>query len=274
MGKLRIGKRWIFTAAIALLLVTPAGALAESTCSSELQSTRTVGEAGQVPLGGAARTMLMTKTKQIPFGSGRGSEQRTYVIGAEPDLDPSASVLAEASGDLETSDGEAIPQELVETSATVSKFGDVRLHVCVDASDADRGRYVGAIQVGGAGIQTGSQPLEVTLREPLWLAIVLALAGMLVGLLLKGLADLSKDAEAKVQWKWIGPYVGRPAFWSGVLLGAVFIGLSLWQLYDLNPTWGSAMDLFKIFAAGIALQVTGTTAVDVVKPFKVDADGN
>jgi hypothetical protein len=271
-------ERWRITrvatlfASVFLALAFGAGtAVASESCpQADSAGTPEQSDVQQVPLGSEGKSELTVKTKQYAFGEGRDPLQRTIVLSAKPKLKAGATVIAEVAGDLETEEGGAFPVEGVTTAATVNKLGNVRLSLCLDPSEPEevgRGRYVGAVQVGGPGIETASVPLEVTLRKSICLALVLALIGMLFGLAVKMLADLSKDPKAKIKGRWIKAYMARGGFWSAVLLGFAGVGLSLWQLYDLNPIWGAPEDLFKIWAAGAALQVSGTTLVDFFKPF-------
>lgn len=216
--------------------------------------------------------MTLTPTiETFSFGGGRGTTDRSIPLAATPKLSPGATVVAELAGDLETEGGgDSFPVEGVTLAPTVTQFGDVRLFVCLDPQQpesVERGRYLGTVQVGGPGIETGTATLEVQLRAAPALAIVTAVIGLLIGLLLKMLADLNKDPKAKVSVAWIKDYVGRGAFAVGLLFGLVAVAASYFQLYDNSPIWGSGEDIFKIFIAGVTLQITGTTAVDFFKPF-------
>ena len=226
-----------------------------------------------VPLGEAGATSeLTTKAQQFAFGSERELENRTIVLPAKPKLSADAPLIAEAAGDLEMEGGgDSFPLEGIGVTAKVTELGAVQLKICLDPEQPEevgRGRYVGAIQVGGPGIETATVSLEVTLRESILLALVLAVVGMLVGLWAKMYTDLGKDPEASISLDWMGKYVKRAAFGTAVLLGILGVALSLVQLYGDNPTWGSARDMFAIFIAGVGLQVTGSTLVDFVAPFK------
>lgn len=229
---------------------------------------------GQTTLGAsseAPKVQLTPKVVTYSFGGGRGTSDRTLHLTATPKLKPGTQLIASPAGDLEAQGGvDSFPEGGVVVSASVTELGDVRVLLCLDPQQPEevgRGRYLGTVQIGGPGIETGTVTVEAQLRDPISLAIILAFAGMLVGLALKMLADLTKDPDSTWSLAAIRAYVGRVGFVTSVVLGLVGIGLSLWQLYENSPIWGSAEDMFKIFAAGVALQITGTTVVDFFKPF-------
>lgn len=250
---------------IAFLVQAP-GAGAEVKCEDKGQAlSRGIPPATEAA---ADQVKLSAKTQQFTFGEDRDEMARTIVLAAEPDLPAGAKLVAEPAGDLEAEGGgDSFPLQDVTSKAVVNGFGDVLLTVCLDAKDVGRGRYVGSVQVGGVNVTTASVALEATLRDSFLLALILALFGMIIGLGAKVLADLTKDPEAEVKRAWIAQYVRRGAFAVAALLGLLGVVVSLWKIYDLDPTWGSSEDLVKIVLAGVALQVTGGTFVDFVKPF-------
>lgn len=255
-------------------MLTPAAARAQSSCSPSSSATAKPenGRTASLSEGVDGNVELTAKTEQFVLGDGRGPAHRTIVLEAKPRLPPGATLIAEPVEDFEAEGGgTSFPLEGVVVTPAVTSFGAVQLKICIDPQHPEavgRGRYVGAIQVGGPGIETATVPVELTLRTPIWLAIGLALGGLLFGLALKMAADLNKDPNAQIDRTWMAKYVKRGAFVTAVLLGFAGVGLNLWQLYDANPIWGSSADFFKIFAAGVALQVTGSTAIDFFSPFK------
>jgi hypothetical protein len=208
----------------------------------------------------------------LEFDGKRGISDRAEVVQASPALSPDALIVAEVESDLERTDrGDSFPLEGVSVVSRVMPSGDLQLRVCLDTSKehVEPGRYAGAIQITGSEIQGTAIPLEATLSAEPWIALLCILSGLIVGLLLKALADLEKEENTKVDWPSLQRYIRRPAFVTAVVLGLLGAAISYFAVYGTNDTWGTtSLDYVRLVAVGVFGQVTGMTAVDVVSPFK------
>jgi hypothetical protein len=90
--------------------------------------------------------------------------------------------------------------------------------------------------------------------------------GLILGLAIKSAADLSQSTPGRLRGQVVKDHVFRPAFVLSLLVGAVGVLVTYDQLYDANPVWGQTADHVKIFAAGVTLQVTGMTVLDLLRP--------
>ena len=62
-------------------------------------------------------------------------------------------------------------------------------------------------------------------------------------------------------------HVTQPAFLVAVLTGVAASFIAYTQLYASNAVWGSTDDHTKLMLAGVAVQVTGMTASDLISPY-------
>jgi hypothetical protein len=143
--------------------------------------------------------------------------------------------------------------------------GFISFSICLDADveNVEEGRYNGTIQLTGPLVETTPVPLEATLRAPRSYAMAAILLGLVLGLLLKMYGDLRREAGASAK-----AYVKRPEMIYSVLVGLGVGYLSYVNLYQESDVWGSGADWLKLSMVGVAAQVTGMTALDLVKPFK------
>jgi hypothetical protein len=196
-------------------------------------------------------------------------EHRSFSVQSPP-LDPRRTLTAELSGDMQRGDGGVFPASQITVMPSISKLGLISLSVCADSRGpvaVGRGVYTGAIVLGGAGITTTAVPLTITIRSPSKTAIIYIALGAFLGLILKALADLAK-ASKDITFNWIWKYLTQVGLWTGVVTAFVAGIISYLTVYDQNATWGTSSDKLKLFLAAIALQTTGMTLTDVIKPFK------
>ena len=205
---------------------------------------------------------------RFDFDNYRGTSDHTISVRATPALPPDAQIAAEVDGDLYRSDGgDTFPQEavVVQQPRIARGGGSVRFSICLDpgVENVEDGRYIGTVQLTGPLVESTAIPIEATLRAPRWFAISAILLGLALGLLLKMAGDLRKEAGGSVR-----TYVRRMDFVYAVLIGVLVGIISYVQLYESSDVWGTGNDWLKLAMVGIAAQVTGMTALDLVKPFK------
>jgi hypothetical protein len=182
-------------------------------------------------------------------------------------------VFADVESDLSRADGkDSFPVEDVSVIPRVMSSGDVQLKVCLDpeVEHVEPGRYVGAIQLRGPDVKGTAIPLAATLSAPREIPIACIFAGLIIGVLLKALADLqTENRESNGKRPSLRDYHRRPAFWTALLVGLLGGVSSYFAVYGTDDTWGTTtLDYVKLLAAGVSVQVTGMTAVDVIAPFR------
>lgn len=207
---------------------------------------------------------------EIEFAGRRGTTDRTIAIDTSADLEPSAIVVAEVIGDLQAlgRSRDSFPAGGIAVQPVRSRSGALTLDLCLDPQRPENvrpGHYFGRIRLSGS-VEPATIPLEVLVRDPAWVAIAWAVAGLIVGLALKTAGDLTQASPDRLGRGSLIQHVRRPAFALAVLVGAVGVLVTYDQLYDASPVWGQTADHVKIFAAGVTLQVTGMTVVDLLRP--------
>jgi hypothetical protein len=211
-----------------------------------------------------------SRTLKVNLGSDDKAQTRIFSI-VSPPLSKGRTVLAEVDGDLERSDSATFSAGQTAVAPGVTPLGDIVLNVCLDPTMPESvgpGRYLGAISIGGPGIETTSFPLEVTRQASGWTAVLWIALGTLLGIVLKMFTDLRKTEGVTVSWADIKKYVAQGVLYVAILTGVVAAVVDFLGLYEPNPAWGSSLDEVKIFVAAVALQATGMTLTDVIKPFK------
>lgn len=207
---------------------------------------------------------------EIEFAGRRGTTDRSISIETSADLEPGAIVVAEVRGDLQAvgRSRDTFPAEGIIAQPVRSPSGALTLDLCLDPrrpEDVRPGHYFGEIRLSGS-VERKTILLEVMVRDPAWVAIAWAVAGLIFGLALKTAADLTQASPERLDRAALLAHMRRPSFATAVLVGAVGVLVTYDQLYDASPVWGQTADHVKIFAAGVTLQVTGMTVVDLLRP--------
>jgi hypothetical protein len=249
-----------------------------------------------------------TETVRFPFDEDRGSESRSFTLEARPPLGKARKVDVELGGDLLDEDGRAFPEDQIDVTVERSTFGNVKATMKLDPDDVEPGEYTGTLTVAGKRIEPGAVTVSATLRDAKSKAIVWALLGFFIGLLVKVAGDFSRmkpgpietaaarlldehthdaklartatTAEA-VAASNVGqaaegkrPFKAKEYFWSGsfassLLLGLLGAGTAYALAYLSNDTWGAdSLDNWKVAAAAFAGVLTGVSGADLVKPFR------
>lgn len=207
---------------------------------------------------------------RVAFNGKRGMTDKTVTVGASPPLATDADIFAEIESDFERGDGgDTFPLEAISVSARVTRAGNVRVFVCLDSDQPEfvqTGRYLGAIRLIGSNVESLAIPVEVTLKDPGWKAVLWIAFGLLFGLGLKTATDFNTKA-ASLSKATLKDFVTQPAPYLAILTGIVGGFLSYSQLYAGNPAWGTNPDHVKLMLSGVAIQVTGMTASDLISPY-------
>lgn len=215
-----------------------------------------------------------TAPVRFDFDNHRGTSDHTISLRASPALERGAEIAAEVEGDLYRADGgDTFPAEAVVVSPprVAQSGGFVRVPICLDSTveNVDEGRYIGTVQLTGALIEPTAIPLEATLRAPRRSAIAAIVFGLALGLLLKVGGDLKREGDDGPSLRTsVARYVKRVEFVYAFLVGVLVGVISYVQLYEASDVWGTGPDWLKLTMVGVAAQVTGMTALDIVKPFK------
>lgn len=255
---------------VALLVAAPDAAQGEQgpRCPDETKAPPAK-KAQQVPEP-QARSNLTSRAVRIDFGSKRMKTDRTIGLTATPRLRPRTRMFADVGADLTRADGgDSFPVEGIVLKPSVSQAGNLRLSICLDPERPEQvevGRYTGVIELIGEQIEATAIPLEVTLKSSVWVAILWSTIGIVVGIMLKALADLKSSLGKAPSWKQLFGYLGEPWVIGAILIGALGALAAIYGVYDTNETWGTTGDGGKLLAGAVVVQVTGMTAVDVVKP--------
>lgn len=239
----------------------------ESRCVDRATSTRAPAAPRKVKISPIKPT---SRTLKVNLGSDSKPQTRRFAI-VSPPVSRSRRLLAEIDGDLEAADSSTFAAGQTAVSPQITPLGQVTLEVCLDPATPERvgaGRYLGAISLGGKGVETTSFPLEVTVQSSGWIAALWIAIGTLFGILLKMFTDLRKTEGVQVSGAGIKKYWQQGNLYVALLTGVVAAIVDFLALYEPNPSWGSSLDEVKIFAAAVALQTTGMTITDVIKPFK------
>jgi hypothetical protein len=195
---------------------------------------------------------------------------KAVTVVATPPLATTAEVFAEVESDFERGDGgDTFPLEGITVSTDVTRAGNIRLSICLDADRPEyvhTGRYLGSVRLVGSDVESTALPIEVTLKDQRWKVLAWMLAGLIFGLALKAATDFN-NAKTTLSSKTLLDYVTQPAFSLAVLTGILGATFAYTQLYDANPAWGTNADHVKVLLAGVALQVTGMTASDLISPY-------
>jgi uncharacterized membrane protein YeaQ/YmgE (transglycosylase-associated protein family) len=217
-----------------------------------------------------ALVRLTSRTLKVSLGSDSGPQVRTFAIQTPP-LKSTQKLFVEPEGDLERSDAATFPADQINVAHHVTPLGHIVIEVCLDPQiprGVAPGRYLGAIGVGGPGIETTAFPLEVTVQGAESEAIIWIVLGTVIGLVAKMLIDIAKAPNTAVSWATVWGYVRQGVFLVAIVTAIVGAIVNFLALYEPDPTWGSSFDEIKIFVAGVVLQTTGTTLTDLVKKYE------
>lgn len=195
---------------------------------------------------------------------------KAVIVMATPGLPRDATVVAEVESDFERGDGgDTFPLEAVAVTARVTAAGNVRLTVCLDSDRPEHvqtGRYLGSIRLIGPDVSATALPVEVTLKDSATAALLWIVLGLVLGLCFKIATDF-KAKDQKLSRNAVKDYLTQPAFLLAVLTGVAASFIAYTQLYASNAVWGSTDDHTKLMLAGVAVQVTGMTASDLISPY-------
>jgi hypothetical protein len=181
---------------------------------------------------------------------------------------PSGQVLsADVEGDLVRTDRSAIfsEEQVVPHVRVEPDGGQITLIVCFAGSSprqVDAGKYEGAIQIRGPGVEELSIPVIATVRFPNgWIAWIVAFLSVGLGLLAKGLGDIATRREGlpdpraggrvgrsqrtqrrETLFHDLTEYFREPLTVVSGILGLGLAAYAVFTLYLANPTFGGPQD--------------------------------
>jgi hypothetical protein len=213
---------------------------------------------------------------RLRFDDARGVASDVVVLSnLRPDvsLAPGDRIQAEISGYLTSGDRPIYPSAMnphVEV-VRITPAGNVEICFELDAdhvSGAHPGEYAGTVFVSGEdlAVQTAI-PVAVTFRSSRSLALSLAFAGVLLGLLVKMFTELAAARRGPPgPPRSLRQYVAQWTFPAALILGAIAGWLGYVQNYDGSAVWGSkSADTFKLFATCFAFQLGTVGGMDLAR---------
>jgi hypothetical protein len=125
------------------------------------------------------------------------------------------------------------------------------------------GRYAGNVYLRADNYSDVKIPTVVTLRADRSKAIVLAFAGVAIGLVVKLLTELTSAQRSG------SPAAPRLLHWSvalAIILGIVTGWLGYIEIYDSNETWGvNGSDSLKLFGTCFGFQMGSIGGADIAR---------
>jgi hypothetical protein len=142
----------------------------------------------------------------------------------------------------------------------------VRVCLVIDPGATENlhpGRYTGNVYLRAENYSDVKIPTVVTLRAHRNKAIVLAFAGVVVGLVVKLLTELISAQRSGI------PAAPRLLHWSvalAIILGVVTGWLGYIEIYDSNETWGvNGSDSLKLFGTCFGFQMGSIGGADIAR---------
>jgi hypothetical protein len=238
------------------------------------------GEACSTPEeGGPAGEWVDSTDETVTLAIGAGGDALDVVIPNEHTLRrtialvPSVPLLsgqtlaADVEGDLVRTDRAAIfsEEQVIPTVQVAEDRAQITLTVCFAGSSpyqVDAGKYEGAIQIRGPGVEQLSIPVIATVRFPNgWLAWIVAFLSVGLGLLAKGLGEIAARREGSNEpraggrldraqrarrretlFHDLGEYFREPLTVVSGILGFGLAAYAVFTLYLANPTFGGPQD--------------------------------
>jgi hypothetical protein len=174
---------------------------------------------------------------------------------------------ADVEGDLVRTDRSAIfsEEQVVPDVDVAPDRAQITLTVCFAGTSphqVDAGKYEGAIQIRGAGVEQLSIPVIATIRFPNgWIAWIVAFLSVGLGLLTKGLGEIATRRERPIDARAgdrldraqrtrrrqtllhdLGEYFREPLTVVSGILGLGLAAYAVFTLYLANPTFGGPQD--------------------------------
>ena len=259
--------------ALAFLVLTPPSASASTAEQAEPISRcpeqESVGADSDAPAQDLVK-LSRDDPVRVAYDGKRGMTDTSFTVSASRPLQRDADMFAEVESDFERGDGgDTFPLEAITVDASVTRAGNVRVFLCLDADrpeHVESGRYLGAIRLAGSDVEPLAIPVEVSIKDQKWIAAAWIVLGIVFGLGLKTTTDWSTKGT-QLSRAALRTFVRQPAPYLALLTGVVGAFISYTQLYEPNPAWGATADHVKLMLAGVAIQVTGMTATDLVSPY-------
>ena len=263
-------------APIALVVASVAAAGSGSSSSCVLEAPPADGSTPVVSKGAVLKRD--SEGFRLHFGDARDTRADLVVLPFERgELEPGDRAYPSMSEPLRSSDWTILParDSAGNTSPSWgSHITQTGVEVCIeiDASliDAHPGRYAGSIGVVGPDLDVGSTvPVEVTFRSSRFLAVAIAFAGVLLGLLVKMFTELAaanRSSQVTGVPRTAPEYLKDWSFRAAIILGAIAGALGYVEIYAVDPTWGtSPTDWLKLFGTCFAFQLAGIGGVDLAR---------
>jgi hypothetical protein len=250
----------------------------------------------------ATKVVPQTETIRFPFREDQDPQTRSFTLEARPPLPKDLKARYEVAGDLIDEEGDAFPESQIRVKVKRADLGNVKVRVRLDPKDrveVEPGEYTGTLTVAGKKIEPGAVTIDASIRDPKAKAIVWALLGFLIGLLVKIAGDFSRMKPGRIEqavattlmrsrtattavkrealervaqgerYFKLRQYFLSGSFASSFLLGVLGAGSAYALAYLGNDSWGADdLDNWKVAAAAFAGVLTGVSGADLIKPFR------
>lgn len=270
----------MLNAAAWLTLAGLLAAVAGTASASAAETQRCGGRGGGTPPetrgSDLGKFLVGTKSFALPFDEHRDPLTRTISVPAYTNLVAPRNVTASIDEDLVSERGHSIGFG-VTAAAEVVKIGNLAdpttIRVCVrldprTLGDFRPGRYTGTVVLRADNFQEAAIPISATFRAPRSDGLKMAVAGVLLGLVVKMLTELGSVRRARGQnpKATVREYFLQWSFPLAIILGVLTGWLGFVEIYESSATWGvGGADSLKLFGTCFGFQMGSIGGADMTK---------
>jgi hypothetical protein len=226
---------------------------------------------------GDQNNYFQVSKKRFHFAFGEHRTARSQTIKVEAYLATPKNLTATV---YEFVDPEGISVGGFETSVGLVHAGDLSHPALIDVcilldpariADLHAGRYEGTLVLRADNYrQDASIPISATFRAPRDEGKKMAVAGVLIGLIVKTLTELGSARRSKRRVRGLDALRAYFLQWSfplAIILGVLAGWLGFLEMYESNDTWGvgDGTDSLKLFATCFAFQMGSIGSADMTK---------
>lgn len=252
---------------LAVFCLTPslASATPDRECSAKYGSSNQSGEKLATPV------TLESEGPADPINMGglRGTGMTDITVNASPPLPQSVSpeeITIEAPKRIARNESGLstayLPDPTFSKPRIIEHGKVIAFTMCVDASEASAGSYVGQIIVGGPeGIKPATVAVTLKAKDSELFTFGIVLAGILA-LALLAIRSIKMDYEKLGEPKTLWPAVVATAkdilrFWVPTVFAIGAAVVAMIQVYDSNVAWGADTTASLIALGGTAVSAAG-----------------